>query len=332
MYSAPITLLLNGVSVSIGESCVGIGALIGLVMFLVPLAYLYDGTAKNKALWIFSGFVLLLVLNFLRMLAIALLWFGYGASESLLNLHAVLGQILFYGTIVVMILISSRYGMKYPDFEISGKQKKQAYDILAIGIAVVAALAYFVASLSFLNAQVISPILISGSMNSKFTLNSLVSTIGSVANLQNYSSQSLISNDSSSAAVQVKGISANSATPLVILFGAPNLTLENIFDSSSVLYKTDASGYVGKIYEVDYNSSYQFLYYRGIPYESGGSYSTIEMYVILPYYPYWESPSCENAYQVVSDEFNNALYLNFPNSTTTGRIDRAYCYISMVIK
>ena len=48
-YSAPITINFNGTLIGIGEACAGIGAIIALVMFMLPIAYFYDGKAKQKA-------------------------------------------------------------------------------------------------------------------------------------------------------------------------------------------------------------------------------------------------------------------------------------------
>ncbi|MCL5786726.1 MAG: hypothetical protein M1520_00780, partial [Candidatus Marsarchaeota archaeon] len=58
-FSPPITITLNNVSIGIGQTCVGLGAILGLLFMLIPLAYFYNGTNKGKMKWVISGIVLL---------------------------------------------------------------------------------------------------------------------------------------------------------------------------------------------------------------------------------------------------------------------------------
>src|SRR5208282_3427401 len=67
-----------GASITISSTCVSLGTFIAFVMFLIPLAYLYEGKLKRKLYWIVSGTALMLLLNMVRMLFIALVWVYYG--------------------------------------------------------------------------------------------------------------------------------------------------------------------------------------------------------------------------------------------------------------
>jgi exosortase/archaeosortase family protein len=87
-------------------------------MFLIPLAYLYDGKLKNKIYWIFSGIVLIVALNLLRMLSITLVWVYYGINSAASLFHTFAGQIIFYAAIIIMVLLYYKYGLAI------GKSKK----------------------------------------------------------------------------------------------------------------------------------------------------------------------------------------------------------------
>ncbi len=332
-YSAPITLVLNGVSVSIGETCVGIGALIGIVMFLIPIAYLFDGKPKDKLKWVASGFLLLLVLNFIRMLVIALLWFVNGPSDALINLHAVIGQIIFYAVIVVMVMLAGRYGMKYPQFRPPKVSKKDQnrHSVVAIILAILLAIFYYLMTLTFLNAQVISPILISSATTVNFTYGTVVPLLNSTANLQNYTSQSFISNDSKSVAVAVYNLTDKKSMPLALVFGVPNVSIERQFASGTTLYKVDSHGNIVRMFYISSANTSVFVYYRKMPYKFHGNYTTIDMYAVLSLYPYWQG-NCETSNQQLRDSVTNILYVNFPSSTVSNRMTQAYCLISKVIK
>ncbi len=117
-FGVPVTL--NGItitsqvntSISIASTCAPIGTFVALVMFLIPLAYLYEGSFKRKMLWILSGFVLMLVLNFARMFGIAYYWAYYGLTQAIALFHLFAGQILFYVAIIVMFLLATKYGLQ----------------------------------------------------------------------------------------------------------------------------------------------------------------------------------------------------------------------------
>ncbi|MGD0728888.1 MAG: exosortase/archaeosortase family protein [Candidatus Micrarchaeaceae archaeon] len=108
----------SGSSITISTTCVSLGTFIAFVMFLIPLAYLYDGKLKNKIYWIFSGIVLIVALNLLRMLSITLVWVYYGINSAASLFHTFAGQIIFYAAIIIMVLLYYKYGLAI------GKSKK----------------------------------------------------------------------------------------------------------------------------------------------------------------------------------------------------------------
>ncbi|EQD33186.1 conserved hypothetical protein, membrane, partial [mine drainage metagenome] len=70
-------------TISIASTCADIGAFIALLMFLVPLAYLYNGRPGRKAAWVVMGVALMFLLNILRMFSIALVWAFYGLNTAI---------------------------------------------------------------------------------------------------------------------------------------------------------------------------------------------------------------------------------------------------------
>ncbi|HIH50183.1 MAG: exosortase/archaeosortase family protein [Candidatus Micrarchaeaceae archaeon] len=98
-----------GSSIAISTTCVSIGTFIALFMFLLPLAYLYDGRLGRKALWLVSGVALILLFNILRMLTVVLIWVYYGIGSAANTFHVFAGQFLFYLAIILMLLVSGKY-------------------------------------------------------------------------------------------------------------------------------------------------------------------------------------------------------------------------------
>lgn len=98
----------------IGETCTNIGAFLALVMFLIPIAYLFNGKLKNRLAWLGTSVILLLILNLIRMLAIAITWFYYGATKALILFHLSAGPVLFYIIIIAMILFSYKFNLIIP--------------------------------------------------------------------------------------------------------------------------------------------------------------------------------------------------------------------------
>ncbi len=112
IYKIGLVIASNlGSSITISTTCVSIGTFVAFLLFLVPLAYLYDGRSGSKFYWLFSGVVLVLVLNFFRMLLIALIWVFYGISGAINIFHIFAGQFIFYISIIIMVLLAGRYGL-----------------------------------------------------------------------------------------------------------------------------------------------------------------------------------------------------------------------------
>jgi exosortase/archaeosortase family protein len=122
--------------ISIASTCAAIGAFIAILMFLVPIAYLYEGgSVLKKAAWVFGGIVLLFALNIARMFSIATIWFGYGLSAALSIYHMFAGQILFYIAIIIMFVVGLKIG-----FRIKRIQPAKRKETMRLGLSAYASL------------------------------------------------------------------------------------------------------------------------------------------------------------------------------------------------
>ena len=117
LFGAPVTLngititSLSNTSISIAATCAPIGTFIAIVMFLIPVAYLYRGALARRISWVLSGLALMLALNFARMFWISYSWAYYGIGQAIAIFHLFAGQVFFYAVIIVMILLAGWYGI-----------------------------------------------------------------------------------------------------------------------------------------------------------------------------------------------------------------------------
>ena len=98
-------------SISIAATCAALGIFIALLLFLIPMAYLYDGPKARKITWIAAGMAMMFVLNIARMLSISIIWVYYGLSTALGIYHIFIGQILFYAVIIIAFFAAGRFGL-----------------------------------------------------------------------------------------------------------------------------------------------------------------------------------------------------------------------------
>ena len=130
-------------SISIASTCADIAAFIAIALFMIPLAYFYDGKPKKKLEWVASGVALLFIFNIFRMSLIAVLWAYYGIGEAVATFHLFIGSVLFYASIIIMILVAGKFGMKLPflrDYMIERrKSRRLGVDMRYVAVWAVAA-------------------------------------------------------------------------------------------------------------------------------------------------------------------------------------------------
>lgn len=324
-FQSPITIAYDGYQISIGNSCVGIGAIMALALLLVPIAYFTDGKPKQKALWIASGLVLMLVLNFLRMLAITVMWFAYGPNQSLLDIHALAGEAIFYAVVLVMLLIAGRYGLSYPKIGL-GKRRWE-YSVKGIALAVAFTLVGVFISAWYAQAALV-PIT---SLGSNLTLNQ--ASIGSLyKNYFNYSggAYGLLSADNRSAEIGLANVS--NTTNAVAIFGQ-NSTFDaaTLASNNSVLaWKAYAdAGRISYLYVIG-TSPRSLIYYSTVIYPQGQKNYPFSLYVIEPEYSGSANGNCQSTYDRIYGTMLNLAELNA--GAFNSSIDAYYCPLARLIK
>lgn len=173
-------------SITISTTCVSIGTFVALVMFLIPIAYLYEGKVKARALWVASGLGLILLLNVLRMLSVSLVWVYYGIGSAISLFHAVAGQLLFYASIIIMVLLAGRYGIWIERIKKSSikedrrKERKRHELIIPAALAIAFGFVGFVLSLQYSGAIYAPAFFFAGNstISTQLTIENMVSSLG----------------------------------------------------------------------------------------------------------------------------------------------------------
>jgi exosortase/archaeosortase family protein len=182
----------SGSAISIASTCADIGAFIAMLLFLIPVAYLYNGPVKKRVLWVVSGMLLLFVLNIARMSSIAMVWAYYGLSTALNTVHLFIGQLLFDITLIIMILLAPKFSM-YIRAQDSGKRNAKTYTknpsdfnfvnskgfIIPAASAILLAVLVFAFTLPLQGYQYISPFAFATNTNS-ISNSSVISSYDSI--------------------------------------------------------------------------------------------------------------------------------------------------------
>ena len=148
----------SSASITISTTCVSLGTFVALIMFLAPVAYLYYGSNKKRVFWIFSGFLLSVILNFIRMLTIAGVWAFEGLDSAVNVFHLFGGQLIFYLVIIFMVLLAGKFGMRikkipknaFADLELPGLKDSKL--LRPIVIVIVLGILIFLFSLQYNSA------------------------------------------------------------------------------------------------------------------------------------------------------------------------------------
>ncbi len=330
VYSAPITIVANGYRIGIGESCVGVGLLIAVVLLLAPVAYVYDGSLRRKAFWIASGLLILFLLNLLRMFLIAGLWVSSGPDSALALFHSVAGMLLFYAVVIAMILVSSFYriGIRRK----SGRKSQNGlaqYNYIGVAASIFITLGY-VALNSGLSSQLyVSPYLsgiaqqpgASAMMHVESALSNTAYMFGIVLNSSSSGFTMELYNKTNTS------ITINSPVLLYSVFGNSSGAIPTFSNSTTAdgLSFISDGGITQYVYYVISNGT-PFVFYRAaVPMAFNSSYAVATFYAIVPANDL-ESEKCNGSYSAYSTILNG-VDLRFYNGTVTKALAAGECII-----
>ncbi|MCL5419450.1 MAG: exosortase/archaeosortase family protein [Candidatus Marsarchaeota archaeon] len=335
-YTAPITITANSYSVGIGSTCVGIGVLVGIVMFLVPVAYLYDGRLSRKALWVASGFALVLGLNILRMLGIAIAWFAYGPSNAILTIHLFAGVLLFYLSIIIMLLLSGRFGLRFPAEGKGGKARIRMGGVYKAGIALAIAftIIYFMLSSDYPSVSIISPLVLYNQVG--FNASNINPVSGAAVNQSGLGEVAIQNNEENNLYIELTNSTFNASAPIAMLVmpkssGETAALLRNSTLLGSMTFLGNA-GNVQTVYMVASAGRSLLLYAETIPYVFPNGTSTVaSIYAVLPANRTSSGIRCYQSYDVPYTALINALNPDAYNATANSRIIGAYCIVRRLV-
>ncbi len=227
-YSAPITISANGYSIGIGQACVSIGIFISLALFLIPVAYFYDGKTKKKVLWVASGVALLFVLNIARMLGISSVWLAYGPNATTLFIHEFIGVILFYVCIAALILTAGFFGLHFKKTQRRARRhKSREAEPIRIAAAIVFPVVYLLLTLNYSTALALSPLTLGSGVQFNYSNPQIASAVQSLLSGKNFSSISIASQNGTSLFLTLSNSTINETNPMLLFLSEPNATFFN---------------------------------------------------------------------------------------------------------
>jgi len=110
-YGSPIIVLENAsgpISFAIDLACSGIYSLIAFTMFATFLAYLVRGSVWKKASLFILGFLILQILNIVRISSIVFIGYSLGEEIAMTIFHIFSGWILIFGGMLLLLLIGEK--------------------------------------------------------------------------------------------------------------------------------------------------------------------------------------------------------------------------------
>ncbi len=336
-YSAPVTIVANGYRLGVGQTCVGVGVLIGIVLFLLPIAYLYEGSLARKAAWVGSALALLFALNLARMAAITVAWIEYGPSSAIFEIHLVAGILLFYLSIIIAVLAAGRWGLRIgTGRKERGRSRSAAGRYYAAGIvlALVAALAYFALTQGYSKALDVSPLYLYTSAEPQLGGGAEALMAASLVNTAGLNA-SLIPQAGGISSIVAWGSGIGESEPLVVYIGYRKSGIASKIISggriSGRFNFIDARGISGVVYLVESGGGNFFVYETAVPYIIPGedASSVVSLDIVLPSGE--TLPVCPGYY--VSGIYDtNILNPGFYNSTVRGDMTDAYCTLDRLVR
>jgi len=139
---------------SVGAACAGVNSLVGFILIGGALSYVVDGPWMRRILWLFTGLVVVWLLNVARIELIFFVGALYGKEIALDVLHPIAGLIAFNIGVFAMLLTVSRFGLRFVRLSAGRSEASQLRSPVrrvraALVLGVVAALSLGVLNASF---------------------------------------------------------------------------------------------------------------------------------------------------------------------------------------
>lgn len=336
-YIAPITISANGYTIAIGQACVSIGIFIALALFLVPVAYLYDGKVKKKVLWVASSVVLLLVLNLARMLGISLVWLAYGPNATALLVHNFIGVLLFYIVIVVLILGSGFYGLSIARAKQRERKRAAKSDVPALSLlsALAFCTIYVYLTLNYSTSLAISPLQLANTGQFNFGNAQIASAIQGLVNRNNFTSFVITNKNGTNVLFSLVNKTISGTNPVLLYLSRPSSNTVAGLESNNRLLGTrlffNRKGSREQVFDVVSNGTEFGVYNTNLPFElSNMSTATAGVYLIVPANELPHVYSCSNYDPLYSALLNLVVQASY-NQTTGQNLLAVECMSGRII-
>ncbi|MDE1864973.1 MAG: exosortase/archaeosortase family protein [Candidatus Micrarchaeota archaeon] len=329
-YMPPFSISTGSYAIGIGTACAGIAVFVAMVLFLLPVAYLLEGKMARKMYWVASGFLLLLLLNFLRMSAIAAVWLLYGPNFATSFVHGFAGILLFYIAVIAIVLAAKRFGLTFPKIDKARVEKRANRIFLpAYALVVLLSLSYLLISSNYLSASILPAPSLAANQSSNFTSTSLLAFASSFRQSAGWNVSVVPSFKENLGILALTNPGFNSTNPIVILISQPNQTLTQALTRNPVLGRyifVDQQLIPTTIYKIEMNQTTLFVGIRAVPYLlSAGDYTIATEYVIMPAGLGAASADCANSYDQIYTYVANLAMPTVGGPTDVSQLAAAYC-------
>jgi exosortase/archaeosortase family protein len=337
-YSAPLTISANGYNIGIGNACVSIGIFIALALFLIPVAYFYNGKDKKKVYWVFSGVILLLVLNLLRMLGISFVWLTYGANSTALFVHTFIGVVLFYLVIVVMILVTKFYGMDANPVKQRKKRvvgKRIDIDNSYVFAAFAFSFIYLLLTINYSTSLKISPISLMQNAPFNFTNVQISGVVQDMVKRGNFSSLMMVPSSGEYVIFHLMNSTFNSTNSIMFLVMAPSANMtRSISKNNTVLGSIgffNNKGSTEQVYDVISDNEELIVYNTNMQLAlENASTVTMSIYAVVPADVLPNVTSCSSYDPIYSGVMNLVNPANY-NRTVMRKIVSEECIFDRIV-
>ncbi|MEM3791303.1 MAG: exosortase/archaeosortase family protein [Candidatus Micrarchaeaceae archaeon] len=282
LFEAPYSIIAGNYNIQIGQSCVNIGDFLALLLFIVPVAFLFNTGRKEKLEAVALGIICLLIFNIIRMSIIALSSITYGVNEGVSIFHSVSGTIIFYASLI----ISMAYLLKKADrnnfMERQRKERRksrhQNYSVL---LAISFSLIFFFMTLNYSTAITypMSKLLYTRTM----TLSENMSLIKSIELSEPLFILEINQNRTEGALLLYRN---KTSTPIEVLLNPSTQSAFKYIEKNNrvvgSMFVFGSTGIVGRAGYVISNSTPFFIYQASLPSFSNSSYEEVSTLVIIP--------------------------------------------------
>jgi exosortase/archaeosortase family protein len=117
----------NGISIAISEECTSPSVFVAFFIFILLISYFFNASKKRKIVFITFSFLLLFVLNLIRIILIL-----FFLSNN--KIQHISGVPFFYLGIAISIFSFKKFGLEQPRFRIEKLELKRALSLLVFSI------------------------------------------------------------------------------------------------------------------------------------------------------------------------------------------------------